>query len=359
MPNYEITTEDVEYLRHGDKKLVARLYKPKGEGPFPAVVDLHGGAWTSGDLSGTQGLDEALAKAGFVVASLEFRHNADGYPTSLVDINYAVRWLKAHARELKVDPNRVGSAGQSSGGHLAMLAAMRPDDQRYASAPLSGSSPAGSPKIDATVRAVAMSWPVINPLSRYRHAQKAAKTANPPAFAIGMKEKHDRYWKTEAAMAEGNPMLILERGEKVQMPPALWVQGRPDMVHDYHDDEFELPRQRARAVHLQLSQCRRRHRDRLYRQRKALDQRLVRARHRVFQKAPRLDRRSSAATPSPRPRGEGRSGAPRPETSRPAPDPRCSPGAGSPGPRRGPTSCPRPDATHGAWPVRSPDRYSL
>ena len=304
MPNHEITTEDVEYLRHGDKKLIARLYKPKGEGPFPAVVDLHGGAWTSGDLGGTQGLDEALAKAGFVVASLEFRHNADGYPTSLVDINYAIRWLKAHARELKVDPNRVGSAGQSSGGHLAMLAAMRPDDQRYASAPL----PAGSPKLDATVRAVAMSWPVINPLSRYRNAQKAAKTPNPPAYSIGMKEKHDRYWKTEAAMTEGNPMLILERGEKVQMPPALWVQGRPDIVHDYHDDDFELPRQRARAVHLQLSQRRRRHRDRLHRQREALDQRLVRAGHRLLQKAPRVRAPSPAllrAAPSPATAGEG------------------------------------------------------
>ena len=61
MPSYEITTEDVEYLRHGEKKLIARLYKPKGDGPFPAVVDLHGGAWTSGDLGGTQGLDETLA----------------------------------------------------------------------------------------------------------------------------------------------------------------------------------------------------------------------------------------------------------------------------------------------------------
>jgi acetyl esterase/lipase len=62
MPNnaHEFTTEDVEYLRHGDTRLIARLYKPKGDGPFPAVIDLHGGAWTSGDLTGTQGLDETL-----------------------------------------------------------------------------------------------------------------------------------------------------------------------------------------------------------------------------------------------------------------------------------------------------------
>ena len=63
MPNttHEFTTEDVEYRRHGDARLIARLYKPKGDGPFPAVIDLHGGAWTSGDLTGTQGLDESLA----------------------------------------------------------------------------------------------------------------------------------------------------------------------------------------------------------------------------------------------------------------------------------------------------------
>jgi acetyl esterase len=237
MPSYEFTSEDVVYLRHGDRELQARLYRPSGTGPFPAVVDLHGGAWNNGDLTGTQGLDEALAKNGFVVASLNFRHAADGYPTTLVDINYGIRWLKAHAREFNIDPNRVGSAGQSSGGHLAMLAAMRPSDSRYASQPL----PAGSPKVDATVRAVAMSWPVINPLSRYRHAKRAMKSPNPPAFAIGMEEKHDTYWKTEAAMIEGNPILLLERGEKVQMPPALWVQGRPDMVHDYHDEDSNFP----------------------------------------------------------------------------------------------------------------------
>src|SRR3984893_16530412 len=156
MPTYEITKEDVEYLRHGDKALTARLYKPKGDGPFPAVVDLHGGAWTSGDLAGTQGLDETLAKNGFVVASLNFRHAADGYPTSLIDINYAIRWVKARARDLKIDPNRIGIAGQSSGGHLAILAAMRPNHSRYASAPLA----AGAPQGGTAGPAAALSWAV-------------------------------------------------------------------------------------------------------------------------------------------------------------------------------------------------------
>src|ERR1700719_1381017 len=150
MPNntHEFTTEDVEYRGHADTRLIARLYKPKGDGPFPAVIDLHGGAWTSGDLTGTQGLDETLARNGVVVASLNFRHAADGYPTSLIDINYAIRCVKAHGRELKVDPDRIGIAGQSSGGHLAMLAGMRPNDSRYAAAPL----PAGSRPTSETGR---------------------------------------------------------------------------------------------------------------------------------------------------------------------------------------------------------------
>jgi acetyl esterase/lipase len=234
---YQFTTQDVEYLRHGDKPLQVRLVLPQGDGPFPAIVDLHGGAWTSGDLADCVPRAEVLAQGGLAVAAFNFRHAGDGYPTSLVDINYAIRWLKARAKDLNLRADRVGISGQSSGGHLAMLAAMRPNDARYAAIPL----PAGAPKVDATVRCVAMSWPVINPLSRYRHAKRLLASAEPAGWAKGMPERHDLYWRSEENMAEGNPMLALERGEKVMTPPALWVQGRPDQVHDYHDPEGGFP----------------------------------------------------------------------------------------------------------------------
>ncbi len=71
------------------------------------------------------------------------------YPKALADINYAIRWVKLHAKDLKTRPDLVGISGQSSGGHLAMLAAMRPHDPRYTAIPL----PAGSPALDATVKA--------------------------------------------------------------------------------------------------------------------------------------------------------------------------------------------------------------
>jgi acetyl esterase len=230
---FEFTTEDHEYLRHGDRALKLRVFRPRGDGPFPAVIDLHGGAWCNGDLNECKARDEVLAASGLVAIALDFRHAEDGYPSSLIDINYAIRWVKANAAKLGVRADRIGLSGQSSGGHLAMLAAMRPRDPRYGSVAL----PPGSPVVDATVRCVAMTWPVINPLSRYRHARRARDTASPPAWVGNIPERHDTYWKTEANMTEGNPVLALERGEKVMTPPALWVQGKPDIVHDYRDPE--------------------------------------------------------------------------------------------------------------------------
>ena len=112
-----------------------------------------------------------------------------------------------------------------------MLTAMRPDDPRYATLPL----PAGSRAVDATVRSVVMCWPVINPLSRYRNALR--ERAKGTAWVGDIPERQGSFWKNDENMADGNPVLMLERGEKVPTLPALWVQGKPDPVHDYRDPE--------------------------------------------------------------------------------------------------------------------------
>jgi acetyl esterase len=230
----EFDVEDVEYLRHGDKPLLARVHRPRGEGPFPALVECHGGAWCLQDRHTEKLRHQAMASHGIVSIALDFRSgNEAPYPASVQDINYAVRWAKANARMLKTRPELIGISGQSSGGHLAMLVAMRPSDPRYTAIPL----PAGSGAHDATVRCVVMSWPVINPYSRYRHAKRAAVAPNPPEWPKSVITRQDAYWQSEAAMAEGSPVLILERGETVQTPPAVWYQGRGDAMHDYKDLE--------------------------------------------------------------------------------------------------------------------------
>jgi len=90
------------------------------------------------------------------------------------------------------------------------------------------------------VRCAILCWPVIDPLGRYRYAKKL-KAAGPPypEFVDLVLPLHDKYWQTEDAMAEGNPAMALDRGEKVETPPVLYIQGAADIVHPRVDlDRF-------------------------------------------------------------------------------------------------------------------------
>jgi acetyl esterase len=248
---HEIDVEDVEYLRQGDTPLLARLFKPRGQGPFPAIVELHGGAWCMGDRLNDTTINEQLARGGILVAALDFRvPPAASYPASLADINYGIRWIKSQATALRTRPDTVCTFGISSGGHQAMLLGMRPNDSRYASIPLSGD-------FDATVRGVIMGAPVIDPIGRYRYAKQLKASGKPyPEFVDMVLPLHDKYWKTEDAMAEGNPVMALERGESVELPPVLYIQDTRDIVHPRVQlDRFvELYRKAGGRVELELSE---------------------------------------------------------------------------------------------------------
>jgi acetyl esterase/lipase len=172
-----------------------------------------------------------------------------GYPASLTDINYAIRWLKARADALKARADRVGMIGISSGGHLAMLAAMRPRDARYAAIELASDTP-----IDATVAAVVAVWPVIDPLRRFHHAKRLqAAGGKYPEQIDRVIPSHIKFWGTEEAMEEGNPVGILDRGEAVEMPPVLYVQGADDIVHPKVDLERFVASYRKRGGEVDLA----------------------------------------------------------------------------------------------------------
>jgi acetyl esterase len=244
---YDINVEDVEYNRHGGTPLLMRLYRPQGAGPFPIMVELHGGAWCRSDRLGDVVIHEPLARSGVIVASLDFRQPPVApYPASFQDIHYGIRWLKARATELGSRPDMVGSMGNSSGGHQAMLLGMRPFDARYGALPLAG----GSPAPDATVRCVIMCAPVIDPLGRYHYAKELKAKGQPyPALVDEVLPCHDAYWQTEAAMAEGAPARALEQGETVELPPVLYLQGTEDVAHPRpHLDRFVTAYRKAGGV---------------------------------------------------------------------------------------------------------------
>jgi acetyl esterase len=98
-----------------------------------------------------------------------------------------------------------------------MLCAMRPRDPRYAALALSGGS-----GLDAALAFMVMGWPVLDPLARYEMAKAKSMSEHVAA--------HDAYWPSVEAMAEGNPQLILDRGEPAALPPALLVQGTADTI---------------------------------------------------------------------------------------------------------------------------------
>ena len=234
---HDIDVRDAEYLRHGDRPLLARMFVPRGDGPFPMIVELHAGAWCRGDRLNDTIMNEPLARSGVVVAALDFRMPPEAaYPASLVDISYAVRWLKSRAVDFHGRADRVGLMGASSGAHQAMLLAMKPADPTYAALPLA----AGAPRVDGRVGCAVLCWPVIDPLGRYRYARALkAGGGTYPEVVDRVLPCHDQYWGTEAAMAEGSPTLVLERGEPVETPPVLYMQGTRDMAHPRPDlDRF-------------------------------------------------------------------------------------------------------------------------
>src|SRR5215213_2542923 len=125
---YEISIHETEYRRSPKgRPLVARVYQPKGTGPFPVLLDLHGGAWNNKDRFANQTMARAVAASGLLVASIDLTLATDApYPASIQDANYGVRWLKWKAPEWKGDPSALGVLGSSTGGHIAELIAMRP-----------------------------------------------------------------------------------------------------------------------------------------------------------------------------------------------------------------------------------------
>src|SRR5262249_45524309 len=173
---YEIDVADVEYLRHGDKPLLARLFKPRGSGPFPIMVELHGGAWVRGDRLNGNAANEALARKGVIVAALDFRvPPVAPYPASLADIHCGIRWCKTQAPVWNARPDRIGAMGTSSGAHQAMLLGMRPRDPRYAALSL----PAGAPTAAGALTCALRASPAIDPLGPYPCAKAFPQHCHP------------------------------------------------------------------------------------------------------------------------------------------------------------------------------------
>ena len=214
---FEIKVSEVEFRRTpAGRTLMARIYQPNGAGPFPTMLDLHGGAWNGKDRFAEEPMDRALAASGVLVVAIDMTLAPEApYPACVQDANYGVRWLKWKAASWNGDPSKIGIYGSSSGGHVAELLGMRPRDARYNAIPL-----AEAPNVDATVAYIATRSPISDPYARFQNAEKKKRD--------GMIKNNKTFFNPWETIFESNPQQILERREPVTLVPLLIMQGALD-----------------------------------------------------------------------------------------------------------------------------------
>jgi acetyl esterase/lipase len=213
----DITVTDVEFRRNdAGRMLMARVYRPVGSGPFPTVLDLHGGAWNGKDRHAEEPMDRSLASSGLLVVAVDLTLAKEApYPASVQDANYAVRWLKWKAPSWNGDPSKIGIYGSSSGGHLAELLAMRPNDPRYNKFPLPQ-----APSLDARIAYAAMRSAISDTVGRYENANRRGRDS--------MVKNNLAFFNPMEAIHESNPQEILDRREPITLVPLLIMAGSLD-----------------------------------------------------------------------------------------------------------------------------------
>ena len=214
---FDLDVTEQEFRRTaGGRTLKVRVYRPRGTGPFPMLLDLHGGAWNNKDRLANETMDRAVAGSGVLVAAIDLTLAPEApYPASVQDANYGVRWLKSRAAQWGGDPASLGILGSSTGGHIAMLVGMRPRDPRYSALPVTGGS-----AIEATVAYVATRSPISDPHARFQQAEKMKRQH--------MVENTKKWFVPWDTIYEANPQQMLDRREKVALPPLLIMQGALD-----------------------------------------------------------------------------------------------------------------------------------
>lgn len=114
--------EKIVYSKVGDRELLLDAFVPKEDGEYPAVLVVHGGAWRMGNRFQLRGYADALTKKGFVCFAIDYRlAPKHKFPAQIQDCRAALKWIRAHSEEYKVDPDKIGAIGYSAGGHLVSL----------------------------------------------------------------------------------------------------------------------------------------------------------------------------------------------------------------------------------------------
>ena len=218
---FELKVSEVPFRKNNaGRQLMARIYQPvpskSNPGPFPVLLDLHGGAWQRKDRTAEEPMDRAIASSGVLVVAIDMTLSKEApYPACVRDASYGIRWLKTKAAQWKGDATTLGLYGSSSGGHVAELLMLRPDDARYNSIPLEG-----APNVDTSVLYVATRSPISDTFARYEQAVRKPNE--------NLQQASKAFFNPWETIHEGNPIEIIERKERIGKRPLLVMQGALD-----------------------------------------------------------------------------------------------------------------------------------
>lgn len=197
---------DIEFSKPGGVSLTLDAYVPEGKGPFPTVIIVHGGGWINGTKrSYVTPIFPVLTKAGFAWFTINYRLAPQyKFPAATEDVDAAIRWVRAHAKEYKVDTRRIALLGESAGGHLVAYAGIKRNK-------------------GAEVSAVVDFYGAHDLLKREK--ERGEVTKNLREF-LGV-DKLDE--AGIAKLREASPITYVKKG----LPPFLFIHGTKDAAVPY------------------------------------------------------------------------------------------------------------------------------
>jgi acetyl esterase/lipase len=221
-PKKLIVEKGIVYGKGGTQDMKLDLARPTGKGPFPAIVCIHGGAWTMGDRAdlsrptgffGGKSLIEMLAEEGYVAATVSYRlAPAAKFPAQIEDCKAAVRFLRKHAEKYAINPDKIGAVGFSAGGHLAcLLGVCRPEDN------LEGMG--GCEDCESAVQAVCSFFGPTDLTTPDMTNDLVVKSIMEPWLGFNFKDNPEVYRKA-------SPVCYVNK----KCPPFLFIHGTRDPV---------------------------------------------------------------------------------------------------------------------------------
>ena len=198
-------------IGEGDERsLEADVFLPPlEEKNRPAVLFIHGGGWIEGDRSQLRGYGILLARLGFVCMCNSYRlSNESIWPAQIQDVNCAIRYLRANATDLGLDPDRIGVSGNSAGGHLSLMAAATNYDQIF-------EGEGGNNEVSSAIKAVC----AIYPPTTIRQLEMVNPLENAFLMLMGKEAKKEDYDKA-------SPLNYVTE----DYPPCMLIHGSTDSV---------------------------------------------------------------------------------------------------------------------------------